>query len=266
MAGKNSQDGCANVVAGVVVGIIVLVSLVPKTVWIGLGIAVAVGLLAWLAYAGLSALAERSAAEEEKRRAAVEAEAVAAERRRVDAARKVKQLLVEMIGEKNASLVQTAKGSVQKVKNSEAARAGWLGDVDFTQDIKGITENFRKAFELRKVGDQLSALDNPGADDRKILDEAKASADHLEQVAIERVKLIGKCANEAQLIDESLRNERKDARTAEQRAELHAKLSAILYGIEAAPAYPVQNTMADTVLARVQAYREIKNQIHSARD
>ncbi len=122
MAGKNSQDGCANVVAGVVVGIIVLVSLVPKTVWIGLGIAVAVGLLAWLAYAGLSALAERSAAEEEKRRAAVEAEAVAAERRRVDAARKVKQLLVEMIGEKNASLVQTAKGSVQKVKNSEAAR------------------------------------------------------------------------------------------------------------------------------------------------
>ena len=35
--------------------------------------------------------------------------------------------------------------------------------------------------------------------------------------------------------DESLRTEREDARTAEQRAELHAKLSSMLYGIEAAP-------------------------------
>lgn len=266
MSGNDSQDGCARVVAGVVVAIIVLVSLVPKSVWIGLGIAVAVGLVAWASYKGLSALAQRSAAEEERRRAAAEAEAAAAERRRVDAARKAKRLLVQTVGEKNATLVESAKDSVRKVRTSEAARAGWLGDVDFTADIAGITESFRKAFELRKVADQLSALDNPCADDRKILGEARAATDHLEQMAIERVKLIGKCANEAKLIDESLRNERKEARTAEQRAELHAKLSAILYGIESAPAHPLQNATADAVLARVQAYREIKNQIHSARD
>jgi hypothetical protein len=61
------------------------------------------------------------------------------------------------------------------------------------------------------------------ADDRKIRAEAKTAAANLECAAIERVELIGKCATEARLVDESLSNERKDTRTAEKRAELHAK-------------------------------------------
>ncbi|CQD07972.1 hypothetical protein BN970_01536 [Mycolicibacterium conceptionense] len=113
---------------------------------------------------------------------------------------------------------------------------------------------------------KLSALDKPSAEDRAILAEAKTTAANLERAAIERVELVGKCAKEAQLIDVSLRTEREDARLAEQRAELHAKLSAMLYGIEATPAATQQDSAVDAVMARVQAYREIKNQIQQARD
>jgi hypothetical protein len=81
------------------------------------------------------------------------------------------------------------------------------------------------------------------------------------------VELIEKCANEARLIDKSLSDEREDARTAEQRAELHAKLSALLYGIRAMPDNTTTDSAAvDAVMARVQAYREIKNQIQQFRD
>lgn len=38
-------------------------------------------------------------------------------------------------------LVESAGTSVKQVLASEAARAGWLGDVDFTADIKGIAGN-----------------------------------------------------------------------------------------------------------------------------
>jgi hypothetical protein len=67
-------------------------------------------------------------------------------------------------------------------------------------------------------------------------------------------------------LDKSLHDEREDARTAEQRAELHAKLSAMLYGIEATPDTTPTDSAADGVMARVMAYREIKNQIQQARD
>jgi hypothetical protein len=109
-------------------------------------------------------------------------------------------------------------------------------------------------------------LDKPSVDDRRILAEAKTTAANLESAAIERAELIAKCATEAHLIDESLRNERADARTAEQRADLHGKLSAMLYGIEATPDTTQTDSAADAVMARVQAYREIKNQIQRGRD
>ena len=112
----------------------------------------------------------------------------------------------------------------------------------------------------------MSALKKPSLDDRKILSEAETTADNLELAAVQRVKLIGKCAAEAFLIDKSLQNEREEARTAEQRAELHGKLSAMLYGIEATPDTGPTDSAADAVMARVLAYREIKNQIHKARD
>ena len=151
------------------------------------------------------------------------------------------------------------------VAASEAAREGWLSDVDFSADIQQITDIFEKAHALRELIRTLSALDKPSAEDHRILSEAKTTAANLECAAIERVELIDKCATEAQLIDKSFQTEREDARVDEQRAELHAKLSAMLYGIEATPDTTPTDSAVDAVMARVQAYREIKNQIQQAR-
>ncbi len=176
-----------------------------------------------------------------------------------------KQRLVAELGSKNAALVESAKAAVKRVTGSEAARAGWLGDVDFTADIAAITDSFRKAHELNDVADQLSTLDNPSANDRKLLADAQRTAADLAATASSRITLIQQCAAEAELVDDSLRKERDDARTAEQRDELQAKLSSMLYGIEATPSMDSGSPAADSVIARVQGYREIKNQIRLVR-
>jgi hypothetical protein len=190
----------------------------------------------------------------------------AAKREREAKAAKEKQRRIESLGKENAALVESALAAVKQVSASEAARAGWLGDVDFTADIGEITDKFEKAYALRKVANELSVLDKPSVDDRKILAEAKTTIANLELVAIERVELLAKCATEARLVDKSLREEREDAQTAEQRAELHGKLSAMLYGIEATPDTTPTDSAADAVMARVQAFREVKNQIQQARE
>lgn len=265
MASKDSNDGCATVAGGAVIFVIMAIAAIPKEIWIVLGSIVAVVLVMVLVGKAVETY-EKSRAEADKRERAAQAAKTAADKKqREEAVRKAKQQLIDKIGEKNALLVQSARTSVKKVKDSEAARAGWLGDVDFTADIMDVIENFAKAQDLRKVADKLGALDNPSADDKRIFTEAKATAEKLEHRGIERVRLIGKCAAETKLIDESLEKERKDARTAEQRAELHAQLNAMLYGIDAAPAATHADSTADAVIARVQAYREIKDQIHQAR-
>ena len=251
---------------GIVIGI---VSIVPVAGFFGqLAVAVGVSALFGGAFVVLAAPSRAKRREENARRAEQQQEEDArkVEQEREEDARWFKQQRIKALGAKNAAFVESAQAAVQQVTASEAARAGWLGDIDFTADIRGITDSFRKTHSLRKVADALSALDKPSADDRKILAEAKATADALEVTATERVKLIEKCATEAKLVDESLKKERKDARTAEQRAELHAELSGMLYGIEANPAETRTNSGADAVIARVQAYREIKNQIQCARD
>jgi hypothetical protein len=262
VAKKNNSD---STVAGGLFVIFILIAIIPKQVWIGLGIAAAIALVTWVVYKVVIFFDERKAAAEKQARADAAAEAARVKRQREEHARKVKQERINALGAANAARVDSAQAAVKRVVASEAARAGWLGDVDFTADITGITESFRKVHALRKVADQLSALDNRSADDQRILDEAKSTAANLEGAAIERGDLIEKCATEAKLVDESLHAERVDARTAEQRAALHAKLSSMLYGIEAAPDTTPANSAADAVMARVQAYREIKNQIQQSR-
>ncbi|MGV0741037.1 hypothetical protein [Mycolicibacterium sp. XJ870] len=261
MSNKSSSG-----VGGLIFFVFLLIALVPKPVWIALGVITAVVVVSWGAYKIAVALEQRSYEAQERARIEQAARAADAKRQREERIRKEKQRRIDTLGKENAALLESALSAVKKVAASEAARAGWLGDVDFSADIKGITDNFEKAYALHGVIGKLSALDNPSADDRKILAEAKITAANLEVVAIERVELIGKCAKEAQLIDKSLRTEREDARVAEQRAELHAKLSAMLYGIEATPETTQQDSAVDAVMARVQAYREIRNQIQQARD
>ncbi|WNG87771.1 hypothetical protein C6A87_000265 [Mycobacterium sp. ITM-2016-00317] len=242
-----------------------LIAMVPKPVWIFIGILAGCALVTWLVYSVVSAEQKRRDAAEERARADRAKQAAAAKREREERARKEKQRRIATLGKANAERVDKAVSAVKRVSESEAARAGWLGDVDFSTDIQWITGNFKQAHDLRRVADKLSALDKPSADDRRILAEANSTIARMVKAAIERVDLIEKCAKEAQHIDESLRTEREDARLAEQRAELHAKLGAMLYGIEAAPTANPTSSAVDAVMARVQAYREIKNEIEKAR-
>nr|WP_090276496.1 hypothetical protein [Mycolicibacterium komanii]CRL69900.1 hypothetical protein CPGR_01735 [Mycolicibacterium komanii] len=265
MSNKSSDD-VAKGVGALIFFVFVLIALIPKEVWIALGVVVGgaalVGLICWAIVANDRRLAAKEKREREER----VAREAAAKREREERLRREKQQRIKSMGAENAALVESALAAVKQVHASEAARTGWLGDVDFTADIQQITDNFQKAHALRKVAEKLSALDKPTADDRRILAEAKTTIAGLELAAVERVELIQRCATEARLIDKSLRDERKDARTAEQRAELHAKLSGLLYGIEATPDTSASDSAADAVMARVQAFRDIKNQIQLARD
>ncbi|GAB2993928.1 hypothetical protein [Mycobacterium bourgelatii] len=177
-----------------------------------------------------------------------------------------KQRRIVTLGKENAARMESVLSAVKAVTQSEAAREGWLGDVDFSADIQQIADSFEKAHSLHELAKTLSSLEKPSAEDHRILAEATTTAADLERAAIERVDLIKKCAIEAQQIDKSFQTDREDARVAEQRAELHAKLAAMLYGIEATPDPTPTSSAVDAVMARVQAYREIKSQIQQARE
>lgn len=187
--------------------------------------------------------------------------AIAAQKQREQLAAKLRHEQIEALGAKNSALLEVVEDAVDRIAASEAARAGWLGDVDFKADIAEISDNFENAHALRKVADELSALSQPTADDQKILAEAQNTIANLERKATDHIALIHRCAAEAKLVDDSLRQEQVDAKNDKQRAELHAKLSAMLYGIEASPGTSAANSSADAVMARVQAYREIKSQV-----
>lgn len=183
------------------------------------------------------------------------------------AAAKAKQDYVNALGgEHNFALIRTAQSAVTRIGESEAAREGWLGDIDFSTDLQAITDSFRKAQALRATAGELSMLDTPTAEDRRLMDDAKKTASDLEFAAAEQVELIGKCALEAQRIDASLSEERREAKAAEQRAELHGKLAALLYGSEVSPVGRQTVSAAGSVMARVEAYREIRDQIHQSRE
>ncbi|VCT90604.1 hypothetical protein MHAS_02313 [Mycolicibacterium hassiacum DSM 44199] len=232
-----------------------LIASIPKEIWIVLGITAAVGVVAFAVEKALEARERRRLAAEQRKRAE---RAARAERERAER--------IATLGRRNAALLEGAMAAVGRIAASEAARNGWLGEFDFSGDLQEITEHFRRAHDLRKVTDKLSRLDKPSADDRRILAEANRTIAELERVGAERAALIERCALEAQRIDESLRQQRIDAKTAEERAKLHAELSALLYGIEAAPPAQAASPGTDTVLARVQAYRELTEQIRVARE
>lgn len=263
---KDSNDGCINAVGVVITFIIIAIAAIPKEVWIFIGamagIAIVLGFVAKLISAFHEGREEAQVAEESKQ----VAQAAAKKEQQEERVSQEKQERIQNLGAKNADLVESARIAAKQVAATEAARDGWLGDVDFTPDLDSITDSFQKAHSLRRLASQLTALDKPSVDDRKILTEAKKTASELERVACERVQLIAKCAAEARRIDQSLRTEREDAKTAEQRAKLHGKLSTMLYGIEAAPLASPDDSAAGAVMARVQAYRDIKDQIQRARD
>ncbi|GAA3970304.1 hypothetical protein [Gordonia caeni] len=250
--GNDSNAGCFGFIALVAVASVLVA--IPAGAWIAIGVIVAVIAVILIVGAAVGSHRERqealaAAAEAERR-----AQAVAEEKARV-----------ARLGKGNAKRVDAAVKAAQQVAESEAAREGWLGEVDFSVDIAEISDGFERAVALRGMADELKRLDAPTADDRRILAEATATVSRLEEAAKKRADLIAKCAVEARLIDESLRKERADAWTAEQRSQLHGELAAMLYGIEAAPPITAGDSGVDRVMARVAGYREVTEQIRLAR-
>jgi hypothetical protein len=247
-------------------GIVALVFFTPKWVWIPVIALPVVVVIAYWIYVAVDNNREEARARARRQGAA---RAAAAQREREEREAKAaweKQRRIDTLGWENAALVESALKSANQVAASEAARAGWLPDVDFGPDIKWITAKFEKAHRLRLIADELRSLESPSVDERKNLADARTNIANFERPAIERVELIGTCAKRAQLIDESLRNERRDAQVATKRAELSAKLSAELYGIEATPDTAPTRSAVDAVIARVEAYQEIRSLIQRARD
>lgn len=252
MAKQTSGGG-----AGVVVMLVFLVwlaSMIPKEIWILLAVLAGVAVVVGIVMVTRETIEQCRADELEQQRKRDLAEAEAARQRRIVA-----------VGEKNAERIEATERAVARIAGSEAARDGWLGEIDFTADTASITDNLTQAYALRAVVGELSSLPRRTADDNTILADAQRVVAKLETAASERMELIGKCATEAAGIDKSLRQEREDAKTAEQRAALHARLGAMLYGIAATPDLGVRSSGVDPVLARVAAFREITALIQLAR-
>ncbi|MGW0157822.1 hypothetical protein ACWDUN_00730 [Mycobacterium sp. NPDC003323] len=239
--------------------------------FIALAIGIAVFVLLLVGVAVYAYVTTRSAQRREKERihreeaARLAREKAAAHRRqKEERARLEERNLTEALGKRGAALLKRAKSSVQQVVSTEAAQLGHLGEVDFAPDVKDIEDSLRKLQALQAKSNELSGLPAPSSHDRDIVAHARSSITRLERRASERVKLLEKCASEAALIDDSLRKERDEKQLAAQREELHGELAALLYVTDTAHAVPVESA-ADSVIARVQAYQEIRGQIVRAR-
>lgn len=294
---SSSNDGCfgAGGVGGVVVVIVVFMIMdLPSQIWIVLAVLVGLGIAAWIGVQIHRASEERKAeqaaaakraqerAREEKREQERQREQ---ERKRAEKLRRAleqkqererKRALEQQryqerreratrLGKSNVKRVDAALDAVERIAGSEAAREGWLGEVDFGSDIQDISGRFEQATRLRETADQLRKLSARTAEDNRVLGEAQDAIGELESSANRLVKLIKKCADEVGRIDVSIRKEREDAQTAEQRIELHGRLSAMLYGAETVSGDPEAESAASRILSRVEGYREIKQELADAR-
>lgn len=250
--GGEANSGCVGVFG--ILLVIGLIASIPMQVWIGLSGLIVTGLLVWAVTKALPVLEAKKA----------QRAAAAVQRRHDEEAARQHQRVVDF-GEMNIAQIDLALAAVQRVVDSRAAREGWLGDVDFSVDIQGITDTYARAQQMRRVSGELQALSSPTADDRRLLAEANATATQLEAAATARVDLIRRCGLEAQTIDASLRREDEQTQTAAAREGLHRELNTLLYGVEATSCAAAADSAADRVMARVAGYREVKQQVTQAR-
>lgn len=162
------------------------------------------------------------------------------------------------LGQRNAESTEFALAAIKRIEQSEAARTGWLGELNFTSDISAIINNFQNAHALKRVADQLAAAEPLSPDECMMLSETRTAIAELERAANHRVQLIARCGQQADILSNALQHERVDTHAANRRAELHAQLSGMLYGIKAQPIDATAAPAAEALIARVQAFHDIK--------
>src|SRR5512139_4325522 len=108
--GSNGGIGC-----GTVLGVLFLIALIPKPVWITLGVlaalAVVIGVTSW----AISENDKRLTAKRERHRAEQAALAAAAKREREEKIRRRRQQRIKTLGRENAALVESALAAVRQV-------------------------------------------------------------------------------------------------------------------------------------------------------
>lgn len=174
-----------------------------------------------------------------------------------------RQERIEELSRSGAQLLERAESAVARIQASEAAENGWLGDpggLDFAPDLEFIADNARTSRQLHTLIVELDANPRAGEDDRKLVADARRKIDVLDAQSIERARLLQTCAEKAERIDDSLREDRENQRNELQRDEVRARMAALLYGIDSAPARsPSEST--NTVVALTAAFQELKDTI-----
>ncbi len=170
--------------------------------------------------------------------------------------------LTEEFGAHGVEMLDGAQAAIDRIRQSEAATGGWLGnpqDLDFTGDLAAIRENCRATRELNGLIKELSDLADPDSDDLAMLDDARTKARHLAGQSRQRVDDLRTCADKAEEIDRSLRDDRARAELAEKRDDVRGRLAAKLYGVDAAPT-PTSSSV-DKITALAAAYAEIRGKL-----
>lgn len=194
-----------------------------------------------------------------------------ARRQAAETARALKQQKVLLVrrrsdefGKDGVELLDKAERAIRRIVSSEAAREGWLGELDFRPDLSLIRTNLRSLRLLRAAMTDLSMLPHRNSDDIRTLQDAERVVAERNKSIRERVDMLGKCAREAEQIDRTLREEREQARVAARRDDALSRLHGMLYGVQAAPLGTASDA-ADAVTARVSAFRELKGHITEQR-
>ena len=166
------------------------------------------------------------------------------------------------VGADGVAVLDGARAAIDRIKSSEAATGGWLGDpqdLDFTGDLATIHENCRATRELNDLITELSGLADPGSGDTAMLDDARMKVRQLESQSRDRVKALRSCADKAEEIDRSLRDDRARAELAQKRDDIRSRMAAKLYDVEATPS-PVSSPV-DRITAVAAAYEEIRGRV-----
>lgn len=172
--------------------------------------------------------------------------------------------LGEEFGADGVELLDGAQAAIDRIERSEAATGGWLGnDLDFTGDLATIRENCRATQELKGLITELSELAEPDSDDLAMLEDARAKVRELGSRSWARVYALQGCAEKAEEIDQSLRDDRVRAELAEKRDDIRSRMAAKLYGVEMAPAQTPSSSV-DKITALALAYAEIRRQTGGA--
>ena len=120
---SNRSSDASNILGAIGVAIVVLIAMVPKPVWIALGIVAAVAVVTWIVYAIVKEV-ENSRIEAEKRAQADRvAKAAAAKRELEERELKEKQRRIDTLGKQNASLVEDALKAVSYTHLTLATKA-----------------------------------------------------------------------------------------------------------------------------------------------